>query len=42
MERLNIWNGLDELAFYENTIILEALERSQGISLIGIANSDRR
>jgi hypothetical protein len=42
MERLNIWNGLDELAFYENTIILELLERSQGISPVSIANSDRR
>jgi hypothetical protein len=42
MERLNLWNGLDELAFYENTIILELLERSQGISPITIANSDRR
>ena len=36
MERLNIWNGLDELAFYENTRILELLERSQAFPL----NSD--
>ena len=42
MERLNVWNGLDELAFYENTIILELLERSQGISPVSIANSDPR
>jgi hypothetical protein len=42
MERLNLWNGLDEHAFYENTIILELLERSQGISPISIANSDLR
>jgi hypothetical protein len=42
MERLNVWNGLDELAFYENTIILELLERSQGISPVSIANSHRR
>jgi hypothetical protein len=42
MERLNVWNSLDELAFYENAIILELLERSQGISPVSIANSDRR
>ncbi len=42
MQRLNIWKGLDELAFYENTIILEVLERSQGISPTSIANSNRR
>jgi hypothetical protein len=39
MERLNIWNGLDELAFYKNTIILELLERSQGEFPTSIANS---
>ena len=39
MERLNIWNGLDELAFYENTIILELLERSQREFPTSIANS---
>ncbi len=42
MERSNVWNGLDELAFYENTMILELLERSQGISPVSIANSNRR
>jgi hypothetical protein len=36
MERSNIWNGLDELAFYENAMILELLERSQGISSLSI------
>jgi len=42
MKRLNIWDRLDELAFYENTMILELLERSQGISPTSIANFDRR
>jgi hypothetical protein len=37
MERLNVWNGLDELAFYENTMILELIERSQGISPVSIS-----
>jgi len=27
MEKSNIWNGLDELAFYENAMILELLKR---------------
>jgi hypothetical protein len=40
MEGSNVWNGLDELAFYENAMILELLERSQGIS--PVANSGRR
>jgi hypothetical protein len=42
MERSNVWSGLDELAFYENTMILELLERSQGISPVTIANPGRR
>jgi hypothetical protein len=42
MESLNIWDGLDELAFYENTIILELLQRSQGISPVRFAKSNRR
>ena len=42
MERSNVWNGLDELAFYENAMILELLERSQGISPVSIANSGCR
>jgi hypothetical protein len=42
MERSNVWDGLDELAFYENAMILELLERSQGISPVSIANFGRR
>lgn len=42
MERENIWSGLDEACFYENTIILEALGRSQGTSPMSIANSRHR
>ena len=40
MEVLNIWDNLDERAFYENTMILELVERSQGISSMSIAESD--
>jgi hypothetical protein len=42
MERSNVWNGFDKLAFYKNTMILELLERSQGISSVSIANSNYR
>jgi len=41
MEGLDIWNGLDKLAFYENTIILESLQRSQGASPVRIGKHDR-
>ena len=42
MERLNVWDGLDELAFYERTMILELLARSQGLSPVTLAHSDHR
>lgn len=29
MEEMNIWHGIDELAFYENTTILQTLARSR-------------
>ncbi len=40
IERSNIQNSLNKLAFYKNTIILELLERLQGISLLSITNSN--
>jgi hypothetical protein len=42
MQRLSVWNGLDERAFYENTIILELLDRSQEITPTALAKLDRR
>lgn len=39
MGDFNNWKDLDELAFYENTIILELLARSQGLSPTRIVDS---
>ena len=40
MQNQSVWSGLDERAFYENTIILELLDRSQGISPTKFADLD--
>ncbi|ERF70417.1 hypothetical protein EPUS_05236 [Endocarpon pusillum Z07020] len=42
MQGVNIWKNLDECAFYENTIILELLDRSQEESPTNIVKAERR
>lgn len=42
MQGVNIWKNLDERAFYENTIILELLDRSQEESPTNIVKAERR
>src|SRR5271170_5330457 len=41
MEPCKIWNEVDGLSFHENTIILEVLGRSQGLSLTRTTGSRR-